>query len=107
MDRYRTIFGLLLVCLCAFVLGFSQSNPNLEAGLKPFGTYQGSEFDSVSLTNGNLNLQIPLIDIPQRGGVKLGYELVYNHKGFRVTEHCRLDNPEICTFQWLWGGQTG
>ena len=37
-----------------------------ETGEKPTGTYFMSDIDSVSLTNGNLHLHIPLISLPGR-----------------------------------------
>src|SRR5260370_6851564 len=35
--------------------------------LPPFGSFHGSDFDIVSLQNGNLHLRIPVLSIPQRG----------------------------------------
>ena len=43
-------------------------DPTLERGMKPYGTFEGGSIDSISTTNGNLNLHIPLVSYPQRGG---------------------------------------
>src|SRR5713101_6402650 len=49
------------------VLG--QTQPNLENGFKPYGSYDGTHLDTVNLMNGNLQVHIPLPpSYPQRGG---------------------------------------
>jgi len=95
----------LSVLLCAFfslLLGFrasAQDNPNLQNGIVPFGTYDGSDFDTVNLHSGNLALHIPLFDYPQRGSLSGRYMIVGNTKTFFVTQSC---NPtlETCTLRW-------
>src|SRR5258708_4159206 len=70
-----------LAVLIAMLLGlktltFGQTEPNLENGFKPYGTYSGSNIDSVNLMNGNLMLHIPMpFDLPQRGRVQPAYFL--------------------------------
>src|SRR5215831_5521139 len=72
---FGTLVGLLLVSTV-----FAQNDPNLEQGLKPYGSYHGGDLDSISLTSGNLTVQIPLISYPQRGNLRFGFELAYNAK---------------------------
>src|SRR5579872_1371727 len=53
-------------------------DPTLELGMKPYGTFEGGSIDSVSMTNGSLNLHIPLVSYPQRGGrLHFGFYLMY------------------------------
>lgn len=35
--------------------------------LPPFGSFTGSDFDIISLQNGNLHFKIPILSVPQRG----------------------------------------
>jgi hypothetical protein len=61
----------------------AQTDVNMEQGLKPYGSYMGGNLDSVSLTNGNVNLHIPLVSYPQRGGrLNLSFFIRYSNKGF-------------------------
>ncbi len=84
-------------------LAFGQTNPNLETGLKAYGSYEGGNIDSVSLTNGNLILHAPVFSYPQRGPLDWTYLLTYNNKGFVVHEIC---NPRTgdCTRSWYFQG---
>src|SRR6266481_8758426 len=69
--RYTFVFILFLLVL-PLDMAMAQSQPDLENGFKPYGTYAGSEIDTVNLSNGNLMLHIPMpFNYPQRG--KLGY----------------------------------
>ncbi len=49
------------------VISRAQVDPNLEQGIKPYGAYYGSSFDSVSMVNGGLTIKVPLFSYPQRG----------------------------------------
>jgi RHS repeat-associated protein len=64
-----------LFCLYQISI-FAQTQPNLENGFKPYGTYGGSDIDSINLSNGNLIVHIPMpFTFPQRGG-KLSPKMV-------------------------------
>jgi len=73
---------LLSFFLALFGSTEAQTNPNLEIGLKPFGSYDTSGFDSVSVTNGNLTMHIPLFSVPQRGDFTSPTYITYNAKGW-------------------------
>src|ERR1051326_813820 len=74
---------LFLVAALSTASAIAQNDVNLDQGLKPYGSYMGGNIDTVSLTNGNLMLHIPLVSYPQRGGrLKLAFYLRYNNKGF-------------------------
>jgi hypothetical protein len=77
----------------------AQVNPNLEIGLKPYGTYDGGNVDAVSMTNGNLSLRIPLFSYPQRGALPLDYYLTYDDKGWTVKLSCNTVQ-DTCTAKW-------
>jgi RHS repeat-associated protein len=75
----------------------AQDDPNLEQGLKAYGSYHGGSIDTVSLTNGNLFVQIPLFSYPQRGKLNLDYVILYNNKGWGVKSNHNQFGP---TLQW-------
>ena len=57
------------VILTAVVSAHAQTAPDLENGFKAYGSYDGSNLDTVNVENGNLMLHIPLPSTyPQRGG---------------------------------------
>ncbi len=67
---------LLAVVLAGVIPLQAQTEPNLENGFKPYGTYSGSNIDSVNLENGNLMLHIPMpFSLPQRGRIQPSYFL--------------------------------
>lgn len=81
--------NLLLAGLIMLVSSLrAQTNPNLEAGFKPFGSYDDTNFDSVSITNGNLILHVPLFDYPQRGHLDARLQIIYNGKGWQAFMSC-------------------
>jgi RHS repeat-associated protein len=63
-----TLLLCLVVVSCSGILS-AQTEPNLENGFKPYGSYHGSDVDTVSIMNGNVTLHIPFpAEYPQRGG---------------------------------------
>ena len=64
IHRSRTILGSILLALCCLPQLLAQTDPALETGLKPFGSYQGSDIDFVSTTTGRLHVHIPLFSVP-------------------------------------------
>ncbi len=72
------VLGSALVCP-------GQVAPDLEQGMKAFGSYHGGPIDQVGLSNQNLFLRASLLDYSQRGG-QLAYPLVlqYNNKNFSL-----------------------
>jgi len=81
----------------------AQDAPEFEMGLKPYGTFQGGDIDSVSLTNGNLTIHGPLWSNSQRGG-KLTKDLtiLYNNKGWYLKTTC--GHISGCIQSWVWRG---
>jgi hypothetical protein len=88
----------------AFACGVcAQSNPNLEIGLRPYGSYGGGKIDSVALANGNLSMRIPLFSYPQRGSIPGNLSLQYSNKNWYVFSSCTNTN---CFDQWKWNPRT-
>ena len=78
----RALFSLFLVSAIS-ILARAQMPPSLDQGLKPYGSFQHGNIDSVNLANGNLVFHAPLVSYPQRGGkLSLSFELLYSAKGW-------------------------
>jgi RHS repeat-associated protein len=83
VARWRFFLGIGL-CFIAFLsldvrTSFAQQPlDDFSQTLPPFGSFSGSDFDIVSLQNGNLHLSIPMINIPQRGGTTFSYKFMYD-----------------------------
>lgn len=91
--RILTCCILLAVFAASFTTSSVAQDPDdLQQGIKAYGTYRGGEFDSVSMTNGNLTLDIPLVSYPQRGKVKLGFRIVYNGKNYKQRTRCLAED---------------
>jgi len=67
--RYNLLTTVVLVITASLPLAYAQTDVNLAQGLEPYKSYMGGNIDTVSLTNGNLMLHIPLVSYPQRGEV--------------------------------------
>jgi hypothetical protein len=85
-----TIAVLTLACV-------AQDDPNLEQGMKAYGSYHGGNIDTVSLTNGNLMVQIPLFSTAQRGKVPVEYVILYNNKSWGTKSTHNQFGPSL---QW-------
>ena len=60
----------------------AQQDQDFETGLNPYRTYQAGNIDSINLLNHGLNVDIPLISYPQRGGkLSLAFDLHYINQG--------------------------
>jgi RHS repeat-associated protein len=95
----RSLAPLILSVLCSVLPVFAQTDPHMEVGLKPYGAYDSADFDSVSLSNFNLTLRIPLLSYPQRGPLPSQVYLIYNNKSWSVHQTCF---NQTCTDHWAW-----
>src|ERR1700730_16688283 len=107
-------FGLLLILLGIFSSSVqAQTLPPTtsddEMGMQPYQSYHGGAIDSIGLTNGMLNLNLPFVVYPQRGKLQLSFNLFYNNDPQHIAEFCppppgnnaQPQNPPSCT--WYWG----
>lgn len=103
MNRPFSITAVLLLLVAVTSPSINaQLNPNIENGVKPYGAYDSSDFDTISVANGNLFLHIPLTSYPQRGSLTSKTVIISNGKNFTVAQTC---NPHLgtCTSRWYWG----
>ena len=82
----RRLFFRFVIFLTALSPAFAQSPVNLENGFKPYGSHDGSNLDTVNLTNGNWMLHAALVpEILQRGASATGYALYASSKNWQVS----------------------
>ena len=102
-----------ILALVAGILALSprisaQTTPNLETGYTLFGSFHGSDVDQVNLNNGKLELRIPLLSYPQRGGkLHLGFSIHYSSPVYTETKNCYPIGPgntNVCADIWDWSG---
>lgn len=94
----------ILVAMMIFPEVAASQNPqDFNSGLTPYQGFHGGDIDSINMASGNLNLHIPLISFPQRGGaLRLNFAINYNSTVVKRTYHC-------CGQQGynIWTGVTG
>ncbi|HEY3769226.1 MAG TPA: hypothetical protein VGN44_11180, partial [Candidatus Angelobacter sp.] len=82
----------------------AQASPDLENGFKNYGSYHGSDVDTVNLMNGNLMVHIPMPwTYPQRGGdIDPKNLLTMSSKTWQPRCVPMDPNPAVCF--WTAGG---
>jgi hypothetical protein len=92
----------MIIALRALLL--AQTTPDLENGFKNYGSYHGSDIDTVNLLNGNLMVHIPMPwTYPQRGGEITSKNLLTMSSKTWQTQCVAMDpNPPVCF--WTPGG---
>ncbi|HEX3156032.1 MAG TPA: hypothetical protein VHV32_15495, partial [Candidatus Angelobacter sp.] len=87
----------LTVLFAGSICGFSQAAN--EQGIKPYGSFHGSDIDSVNVSNGHLELRIPLFSYPQRGSLKLGFVARFHNAVWNEHTDCAA-TTNICIHTW-------
>jgi RHS repeat-associated protein len=78
-----------------------------EQGMKPYGSFHGGDLDQVNLSNGHLELRIPILSYPQRGGrLKLNFIVRYHNAVWNERENC-VPTTSICFHFWEYDQQPG
>ncbi|PYP91962.1 MAG: hypothetical protein DMG65_05850, partial [Candidatus Angelobacter sp. Gp1-AA117] len=81
----------------------AQTQPGLDNGFKPYGSYDGSNLDSISLMDGNFLLHAPVeTDVPQRGN--LSYQLLMYLSSQNWSGACDTANGQSGNCYWSYGG---
>ncbi len=78
----------------------AQETPSVDQGLKAYGSFHGADIDSVILINGKLNLHIPLISYPQRGGGPHGGFFVFFPNPYFTKQTVCVGFPTTCKTFW-------
>jgi hypothetical protein len=91
----------VILCGAASLLG--QTPIDMGNGFKPWGSYDGSNLDSVNLENGNLLLHVPIIPTyPQRGSLAPQLVLYVSSHGWQ--KKCLAGSPPTANCYWANGG---
>src|SRR5215467_10376869 len=93
MRSGRVLFFSAIILFSVFAL--AQVSPDLDQGMKPYGSYHGGNLDHISMSNGNLFFHADLLSYSQRGG-ELAYpiELQYNNENFNQFQYtCPAGTP--------------
>ncbi len=98
----RTTSLLLRMLVFPTLLSLQALAQTTEQGLKPFGSYDTNDLDSINLVNGGLLLRAPLVSYPQRGDrLNLSFFIRYNSGGWRVVYTTTATGT---TGKWTWFG---
>jgi hypothetical protein len=103
MRSIKLIIGIVLFIAANVSYGQMTDDPTMDVGFKPYGSYHGGDLDSINLSNGFLNIHIPVGSFPQRGAIGYTPQIIYNnHKGWSVLPDCT--NQNTCSPLWQWKG---
>ena len=70
--RLSIVILLALICVSA-AMAQTSVNAHPDRGISPFGSYSVSDIENISLSNGAVNLAIPLASLPSIAGGKLSF----------------------------------
>jgi hypothetical protein len=105
------VLGMVLTSLMLVSTGAAQaplpSNPQVDSGVHPFGTYDGVH-DLVSMGSGNLSFCIPLVSLPGLIRHDLNIPLCYNSQFEQPSGTAQSIGavPVVSWFPWVWGSNT-
>ncbi len=88
MRPQPRILSALFVALAAVPASLSQEPAATETGEKPFGSFDGTNVESVNLENGQLVLHTPLYSLPERGQLALSFSITYQDLVYAFNETC-------------------
>jgi len=98
MRKISLLVSLILVAVSA---GMCQQDPSTGGGFKPYGSFEGSDMDSVNLENGNVMLHIPIASYPQRGGqLKFSISARMSNIAWAIQTTTNPLNPNIVSEHW-------
>jgi RHS repeat-associated protein len=99
------LFVLFAIIAFGSAWGFSQAAN--EQGIKPYGSYHGTDLDEVNVSNGHLELRIPVVSFPQRGGhLKLSFIARWHNAVWNEHTDC-AQSTNICFHIWEFDNQPG
>src|SRR5215469_1426195 len=83
--RSGKLLAVLALILTTTAVVYSQISPDLEQGMKPYGSFHGGDLDHISMSNGNLFFHAGLTSYSQRGS-SLAYPIMlqYNSENFNL-----------------------
>jgi RHS repeat-associated protein len=101
--RIRT--GLTVLSLVLFTFSApsqTTSSSPADIGLQAYHDYHGGDIDHIDLDNGGLNLTIPLVSYPQRGGALTEDFVIVMNSQSRTYQRFCLPPPDQSECEFLW-----
>ncbi len=99
---FLTLILVIAATFTSTALGQLNNDPTVEIGMKPYGSFEGGSIDSISTTNGNLNLHIPLVSYPQIGRkLHLGFDVTLSNGNYQYTPNtvpACTQQPNVCEY---------
>jgi RHS repeat-associated protein len=87
--RVLGFLGAILIAQLGLGVANAQVDQAFETGLNPYRSYQSGKIDNINVWNRGLNVDIPIISYPQRGGkLTLNFVLHYANLGNWYDENC-------------------
>lgn len=98
----RRLSGTILVTVVSTAVSNAQipTAARPDRGLSATSAYSLSDIENINLSNGNVNLSIPLASLPPIAGGKVsaGFKAVYNSKLWDVVLYDTTPNPQVNAF---------
>jgi RHS repeat-associated protein len=92
--RAASFLLFLIVLVLSYAVDSSAQDTSVgNNNLPPYGSFHGSDFDIVTLDNGNLHISIPIVTVPQRGGKTISYRFVYDTPSYVLKDTTRPAPP--------------
>jgi hypothetical protein len=95
MRAYSVACAVVISLWCVSQLSAQQVGDG-DQNLPPFGSFSGSDFDVVSLQNGNLHIKIPLLEVKQRAGSS-GLNYIYDATSYIISHTTQIVNRQRVT----------
>jgi hypothetical protein len=99
LRRYARLPNVVAMIIAFQVLALAQASQNAarpDRGISPNGNFAISDIENINLTNGNVNLSVPLASLPPiaRGKLSLTVRAIYNSKSWDIKrEEISTDHP--------------
>ncbi len=77
-NHARRFLSLVAISLLPTLAAAQEVNNGNQTGFPVWGSFHGSAMDNVSLSNGNLHIEIPILSAKERGGRTLTYRFIYD-----------------------------
>jgi RHS repeat-associated protein len=94
----------IFFCLMAAPWSLRAQTDPMSVDARPFAPLQGATIDSVSASNGGLQVHIPLWSLKQRGNLSLSLSLRYTSSGYNKDHECIIPNKP-CTDTYIFLGR--
>src|SRR5262249_35843978 len=77
-NRLRLLAALLVLLAVPATMRAQYTDDRRHTGQPSFGSFHGSDFETVLLQNGNLHVDIPVLSLPMRQGKAFTWKYIYD-----------------------------